>query len=203
MSNSETPEAEVLDPEIVEFGEALSGRLSNLWWTFLVRGILAAVVGIAALFWPTDSISLLLQLFGLLLILDGVFAFFGFGRQGAAFGIGLLTIALGLVFLLWPEGTARTASWLLGAFALLSGLGSLYVWFRLPKEEPERGMVRNAGIVGLLIGLALVIWPGVGPVVLSWMIAFCALSLAFVLFWLALRFREANKRVKAEVINPN
>ena len=199
MSNSETPKPEILDPEIVEFGEALSGRLSNLWWTFLVRGLLAGGVGIAALFWPTDSLSLLLQIVGVLFVLDGLLTFFGFGRQGAAFGLGIATIALGMVFFIWPDQMARFASWLLGAFALLCGVGSLFAWFRMSTDDPERGTVRNAGLIALLIGLALVIWPGIGPVAVSWMIAFCAISLAVVLIWLALKFRDAKKQVKAEV----
>lgn len=54
-----------------------------------LRGLLAAGVGVTALFWPTGSIALLLQLVGLLLVVDGGLTLVGFGRRGAAGGVGI------------------------------------------------------------------------------------------------------------------
>ena len=71
MEDRKFSQAEIVDDDRFEAREAISQRLGGLWWTFLLRGVLAAVVGIAALFWPTGSISLLLQAIGLLLVLDG------------------------------------------------------------------------------------------------------------------------------------
>ena len=123
MDEPEQPRAEIVDDDRLEAREALSDKFGSLWWTFVLRGILAAGLGVAALFWPTGSISLLLQLVGLLLILDGGLTLFGFGRRGAAGGVGIGAILIGLVLLIWPEGTARFAFFLLGAFALITGIG--------------------------------------------------------------------------------
>ena len=128
MDQPETPHAEIVDDDRLDAREALSNRLASVWWTFFVRGLLAAVVGVAALFWPTGSISLLLQLVGVVLIVDGGLTLFGLGRRGAAGGVGIGAIIIGLVLLIWPEGTARFAFVLLGAFALLIGIGSLLTW---------------------------------------------------------------------------
>ncbi len=208
MEQPKTPHAEIVDDDRLEVREALSNRLANVWWTFFLRGLLAAGVGLAALFWPTGSISLLLQLVGVLLILDGgltLFGFgfgFGFGRGGAAGGVGIGAIAIGLVLLIWPEGTARFAFALLGAFALLTGAGSLLTWRQLPESDPERMTARNAGVAALLIGLFLIFWPGTGLVALGWAIAFGALAVSVMMFWLASRFKGANERLKIKVINP-
>jgi uncharacterized membrane protein HdeD (DUF308 family) len=202
MEDPETPRVEIVEDDSLELREALSERLSSLWWAFLLRGIVAAALGIAALFWPTGSISLLLQLIGVLLILDGGLTLFGFGRRGAAGGIGLGSIVIGLVLLIWPEGTARFAFFLLGTLALITGLGSLLTWWRMPEWDPERGTTRNAGLVALLVGVALIFWPGSGLVALGWAIAFVALVAAAVMFWLAARFKTANQRLRPRVINP-
>lgn len=202
MEQPETPHAEIVDDDRLEVREALSNRLANVWWTFFLRGLLAAGVGLAALFWPTGSISLLLQLVGVLLILDGGLTLFGFGRGGAAGGVGIGAIAIGLVLLIWPEGTARFAFALLGAFALLTGAGSLLTWRQLPESDPERMTARNAGVAALLIGLFLIFWPGTGLVALGWAIAFGALAVSVMMFWLASRFKGANERLKTKVINP-
>jgi uncharacterized membrane protein HdeD (DUF308 family) len=202
MENPEAPHVEIVDDDRLEVREAISDRLSSLWWAFLLRGVLAAALGIAALFWPTGSISLLLQLVGILLILDGGLTLFGFGRRGTAGGVGLGSVVIGLILLIWPEGTARFAFFLLGALALITGLGSLLTWQRMPEWDPERGTARNAGLVALLVGLLLIFWPGSGLVALGWAIAFVALVVAAVMLWLTARFKTANERLKTRVINP-
>ncbi|MBT3141340.1 hypothetical protein DS909_09550 [Phaeobacter gallaeciensis] len=202
MDQPETPHAEIVEDDQLEAREALSNRLANIWWTFFLRGLLAAGVGIAALFWPTGSISLLLQLVGLLLVLDGGLTLFGLGRRGPVGSVGIGTIVIGLVLLIWPEGAARFAFVLLGTFSLITGIGSLLAWHQLPEWNPERVTARNAGFVALLIGLFLIFWPGTGLVALGWAIAFAAISLSAMMFWLATRFKGANERLKTKVINP-
>ncbi len=201
MDQPETPHAEIVDDDRLDAREALSNRLATVWWTFFVRGVLAAGVGLAALFWPTGSISLLLQIVGILLIVDGGLTSFGVGRRGAAGSVGIGAIFIGLILLIWPEGTARFAFALLGAFALLVGIGSLLTWRQLPEWDPERTAARNAGFAGLLIGLLLIFWPGSGLVALGWAIAFGSLAVSAMMFLLASRFKGANERLKTKVIN--
>ena len=159
MNEPETPHSEIVEDDRLEAREALSDRLGSLWWTFLLRGILAALVGLGA-------------------------------------------IVIGLVLLIWPEGTARFAFALLGTFALISGAGSLLAWRRMPARDPERVTARNAGFAGLLIGLFLIFWPGSGLVALGWAIAFAAICVSAMMFWLAARFKDANQRLGTKVINP-
>ena len=89
MTDLPPKEGEILDDNNINARDTLSANLANLWWTFLLRGILAGLIGIAALFWPTSSISLLLRLVGLLLILDGALTWLGFGRRGLVGGVGI------------------------------------------------------------------------------------------------------------------
>ncbi|MEP1933693.1 MAG: DUF308 domain-containing protein [Paracoccaceae bacterium] len=201
MEHPETPHAEIVDDNRLEAREAMSEKLAGLWWTFLVRGLLAAAVGIAALFWPTGSIALLLQLVGLLLVLDGVFTLFGFGQRGAAGGVGIGAVLIGLVLLIWPEGIARFAFALLGAFALISGASSLMAFRQMTEGVPERLLTRNAGIAALLVGVILIFWPGSGLVALGWAIAFAALAVSVAMLTLASRFKSADERLKTRVIN--
>ena len=202
MDNPEHVRGEIVDDDQFEAREAVSAKLGNLWWTFLLRGLFAAGLGIAALFWPTGSISLLLQLVGLILTLDGGLTLLGFGRRGAAGGVGVGAIIIGLVLLTWPEGTARFAFFLLGAFALITGIGSLLAWRQMPDWDPERDTARNAGFVALLVALLLIMWPGSGLIALGWAIAIVALCVAAVMFLLASRFKTVNERLKTRVVNP-
>jgi len=202
MEQPEKTHGEIIDDNRFEAREAISERLAGLWWTFVLRGVVAAIVGIAALFWPSGSISLLLQLVGLLLVVDGGLALFGYGRRGAAGGVSIVAILVGLILLIWPDGTARFAFVLLGALALLTAAGSFLSLKQTPELAPERATTRNAAIAALIVGAVLVFWPGSGLVALGWAIAFAAFAVSVVMFLMASRFKSANERVKTRVINP-
>ena len=201
MTDPQPPREEILETGSFEDRDALGDQLAGLWWTFLLRGLLAGALGIAALFWPTGSIAWLLRLVGLLLIFDGGLTLLGFGRRGLIGGVGVGALLIGLVLLIWPEGVARLTFFLLGAWALIIGIGSLMAWRQMSDQHPDAPSVRNSGIVALLIGLVLIFWPGSGMVALGWAIAFGALAFSAVMFWLASRFKRAHDRVAMRVVN--
>ncbi|KUJ78548.1 HdeD family acid-resistance protein [Ruegeria profundi] len=201
MTDPNSPREEILEVGSLDNRDALGDQLAGLWWTFLLRGILAGLLGIAALFWPTGSISLLLRLVGLVLIVDGSLTLLGFGRRGLIGGVGIGALLIGLVLLIWPEGVARLTFFLLGAWALIVGVGSLMAWRQMSDQHPDAPSVRNSGIIALLIGLVLIFWPGSGMVALGWAIAFGALAFSAMMFWLTARFKRAHDRVAMRVVN--
>ncbi|KUJ76137.1 hypothetical protein AVO45_12530 [Ruegeria marisrubri] len=201
MTEPDRPQGEIMEDDLLEGREALGQTLADLWWTFLLRGVLAGAVGIAALFWPTGSIALLLRLVGVLLVLDGGLTLLGFGRRGLIGGAGIGAVLIGLVLLIWPEGTARVAFFLLGAWALIIGIGSLMSLGQMHPQDPARPTVRNSGLVALIIGLVLIFWPGSGMVALGWAIAFSALAFAAVMLVMASRFKRAGEQVSMRVVN--
>jgi uncharacterized membrane protein HdeD (DUF308 family) len=181
-------------------GATIGDKASDLWWTFLARGLIALFLGIAALFWPTSSISVLLRLFGLFLVLDAVFWVFGARRisdEMAESAPGLLTGIVGLALLFVPATSAKLVFILMGVWALITGAGYLLTWWRAPSEDPERDSARNVGLFALAGGLVLLVWPGTGVVALGWALAILAFAVASVMLFLASRFRRINRRLVA------
>ncbi|WP_209546984.1 DUF308 domain-containing protein [Ruegeria sp. HKCCSP346] len=201
MTDQDPRTGEILDEGSMAGRDMLGEQLSSLWWTFLLRGVLAGLVGIAALFWPSGSIALLLRLVGVLLILDGGLTLLGVGRRGVMGGAAIGALLIGLVLLIWPEGTVKLAFFLMGAWALIVGIGSLAASGQMHERDPQRGSMRVSGFVALVVGLVLMIWPAVALVALGWGIAFSALAIAAVMFWLASRFRQAGDRVGMKNVN--
>jgi len=201
MTDQDPRTGEILDEGSMANRDKLSAQLASLWWTFLIRGLLAGVVGIAALFWPSGSIALLLRLVGALLILDGALTLLGVGRRGLLGGAAIGAVLIGLVLLIWPEGTVKLAFFLLGAWALIIGIGSLAAAQQMNERDPQRGSMRGSGFAALIIGLVLMIWPAIALVALGWAIAFSALAIAAVMFWLASRLHRANDRIGMKTIN--
>lgn len=60
--------------EVVAAGirTGVSDRLSDIWWSFLSRGIFAVILGVFALSWPTLSLSILVIGIAIYCIADGV-----------------------------------------------------------------------------------------------------------------------------------
>src|SRR6478735_2933568 len=68
---------------------------------------------------------------------------------------GLLTIVMGAIVLAWPGPTILVASTLFGVYLLLSGLAELFGACALP----GRGWYIAAGIISVLAGLVVLVWP--------------------------------------------
>lgn len=184
--------------------ETIGGSMGDLWWTFLVRGILASIVCIAALFWPTASVALLLRLVGLFLLVDGAITFLGFrNRAGSGSGnlFAIASAAVGALLLLMPGTSARIAFLLIGLWALITGVTYLWQWRQMPDELDERSMTRNAGIIACAAGIVLVFWPGTGLVAIGWVIAIAAFVVALVSFLIAMRFKRVHDRMDMKVID--
>ena len=176
----------------------ISDRLGDVWWAFMLRGSLAALLGILALFWPTGSISMLLRILGAFLILDGAMVLFSFqsaGERETAVAQGVITAIIGASLLLIPNASIRMVFVLLGLWALVIGLGQLWTARKMDTQDSERGTAISFGIMTSITGIVFLLWPGTGVVAVAWIIAIAAFVVAAVLIWVALRLKRVKERV--------
>lgn len=177
--------------------QLISDRLGDVWWTFLVRGILAAGLGIVALFWPKATLVLLIRLVGIFVLFDGVVGLIGAfraGNIGSYLVPGLITIAVGAVLLFWPDVTGRWLLIILGAWVLFQGALLFLAGRQSDPSDPDRGPTIGMGSVAAVVGLILIIWPGTGVVTISWIIAIVALLVGAFFIFLAMRLRRMEHR---------
>lgn len=178
--------------------EIAIGEGRDIWWYFLVRGLLAAVLGLFALFWPEMSIGILLRLVGLYLVMEGVAGLLTAWNLGASAGglaPPLAGIVVGVVLLFWPGATARFLLILFGAWAIISGVSQFLAARTFPPGDPDRGALHLIGLVSAALGLVLVFWPKAGVVTLSWLIAAAALAVAALLIYMAIHVRRFGARI--------
>lgn len=175
----------------------VSGRLGELWLSYLLRGLFALAVGIGALFWPTATVDLLVQLVGIFAVLNGVaslLSVYRAGLRGSYWFPGLLSLALGAVLLFWPGVTVRLLFIIIGVWAAVQG-SSLWLMSRqVTTGDPGRGLLSALGVVVVLVGLLLIFWPGTGAVAISWGIAAVALLVGSMQVYLALHMRRDGRR---------
>ena len=175
----------------------VSGRLGELWLSYLLRGLFALAVGIGALFWPTATVDLLVQLVGIFAVLNGVaslLSVYRAGLRGSYWFPGLLSLALGAVLLFWPGVTIRLLFIIIGVWAAVQG-SSLWLMSRqVTTGDSGRGLLSALGVVVVLFGLLLIFWPGTGAVAISWGIAAVALLVGSMQVYLALHMRRDGRR---------
>ena len=175
----------------------MSGRLGELWLSYLLRGLFALAVGIGALFLPTATVDLLVQLVGIFAVLNGVaslLSVYRAGLRGSYWFPGLLSLALGAVLLFWPGVTIRLLFIIIGVWAAVQG-SSLWLMSRqVTTGDPGRGLLSALGVVVVLVGLLLLFWPGTGAVAISWGIAAVALLVGSMQVYLALHMRRDGRR---------
>ena len=170
----------------------------QVWWIFMVRGVLAAAIGVFALFWPARALSILVLLVGAYLIADGVMGLILASRRSAFPGRFLQPAAsavIGLLLVLWPGESARTLFVVLGAAALFIGISYLVTARRFGFDAVDRRLMTTVGLVAAVLGVVLILWPGAMVVMLSWIIALGALAMAAVLLFLGVRLKQMPVRV--------
>ena len=104
----------------------------------LVQGFIGVIVGILFLVWPLASAAGLIYLLMVWMILAGAGQIYSAlelpsgtaGRGQIALG-GVLLLILALLVLLHPLAMLSAATWLFGILALLAGIATLAVGFRL------------------------------------------------------------------------
>lgn len=178
-----------------------SDTLGDIWWWMLVRGVLALGLAVFALFWPQQTVGILVKLLGGYLLIDGLLGAVGSFRSGGKSGVPMVAIIgliVGIILLFWTGLSMRLFLILVGAWALIQGVG-MFLSSRNKDADPEaRSLVGIAGGALAVAGLILVLWPNTGVVAVSWLLAIVALVIGGVMVYVAMRLRRVSRRIRSK-----
>jgi uncharacterized membrane protein HdeD (DUF308 family) len=176
--------------------DALSTVLAQNWWAVALRGVFAILFGLIALFVPGATILSMVLFFSAYMLVDGIFGIVAGVRaagRGQRWGWlileGLANIAVGVIAFLWPGLTVLAFILMLAAWSLVTGIMVVVAAFKLDPEY-GRGWLIFSGIVSVLFGIALVIAPLIGAVVLTWWLGAYAVVFGISLLILAFKLRS-------------
>lgn len=135
---------------------------SGSWWAVVLRGLIALVVGIMLIINTGDAVTVLTQIFGLFVIVDGILiglmAILGrkeIERSWVVFAKGLIGFAIGLALLFAPALSIGILILLIAIWALLSGVIDLILAWKIRHEFEGSWLLVAGGIVALLFGFVL------------------------------------------------
>lgn len=186
-------------PGAWELNDEMSAALARNWWAVALRGVFAILFGIIALVLPVVTIAALVLLFAAYMVADGIFAIVAAvraARQHERWGWlvleGIADLAAGAIAFLWPLITVVAFIYLMAAWAIVSGAMLTAAAFRLNLPH-GRGWMLFGGVVSLIWGVLLLIWPLTGAVVLTWWMAGYALFFGVALLVLAFKLRARRR----------
>ena len=175
------------------------------WRAHAVRGVVAVLFGITALVWPHLTLWALVLLFGVYVLLDGLMVLGavvthapGTQRERSSLLVrGIVGVAAGLLTLVWPDITALALLFLIAAWAALGGVTEIVTAIRLRRELRNEWLLILSGGLAIAFALLLVITPGDGALVITWLIGWFAVLYGVALLLLALRLRKLQGQARA------
>ncbi|ALL68757.1 putative membrane protein [Paraburkholderia caribensis MBA4] len=156
--------------------------LGRAWWMLILRGTVALLFGTLALFWPGLTLLLLIALFSVYALASGVVAIVAAIRYRATHGswwvpllLGICSVGAGVIAALVPGITALVLVAVIGANAIITGVLDLIAATRLHRRLRNAWMLVVTGVLSVLFGIFVLLFPGAGALALVWLIAVYAL----------------------------
>ena len=167
------------------------------WRLLVLRGALAVLFAVLTFFWPGLTVLVLVYLFGAYALIDGVIAVAAalqrIGRQErwwAMLIVGVLGIGAGIITFVWPGITALLLLTFIGVWAVVSGVGEIIAAIQLRREIENEWMLALAGVLSVVFGALVIIFPGAGAISLAWLIAAYAFVIGVLMILLGIRLRN-------------
>ena len=170
--------------------------LARNWWLVGLRGLAALAFGMLTLFNPTITLAVLILLFGAYALVYGAFTLFaavanrrGEPYWGALLLAGLLSVVLGILTFLMPGLTAVVLLYFIAAWAIVIGVLEVVAAIRLRKVITGEWLMILGGVLSVVFGVALVLYPGAGALAVTLWIGAYATVFGVLMIVLAFRLR--------------
>jgi uncharacterized membrane protein HdeD (DUF308 family) len=160
--------------EQVEQGAEMLARVGRHWGWVLFFGIVTLLAGIVVLAWPGETLLVIAVLFGIQLIIAGIFRFVSaFAMDDASGGTRVLMALLGVLSFIIGLWAVRHVLLTLLALVVLLGIywvvnGSIELFSALSHSGmPQRGWTIAMGGLSILAGIIVLIYPAPSLLTLS------------------------------------
>ncbi|HEX6386790.1 MAG TPA: HdeD family acid-resistance protein, partial [Anaerolineae bacterium] len=138
----------------------------------------------------------LIYLFGAYALVDGIFAVIGgiqsHGRNERWWALlleGIAGIILGVLTFIWPQVTGLILLYFIAAWAIITGIFEIVAAIQLRRAITGEWLMILSGILSIVFGVLLVIFPGAGALGLTWLIGAYAIIFGILFIILAFRLR--------------
>jgi uncharacterized membrane protein HdeD (DUF308 family) len=189
--------------------EAALSAVGRGWLWILGFGGISVLVGLAALFWPGATLVAIAIVFAVQLIVAGVFRFvaaFAVPRETAWLRalqalLAILSLVVGVYLVGHVALSLLVLALLLGIYWVAQGSVELFVAVG-HGELPGRAWMILSGILSIVAGAILVVWPGISLFVLTLVLGIWLVVFGVILIVRAFQVRSAARQV-GRVLHPS
>lgn len=103
---------------------------------------------------------------------------------------GILAVLFGVMAFIWPGLTIATLVLLFGAYALVDGIFGIVAAFQARSYESQWWVLALSGLVSIIFGILVFVWPGLTALVLLYMIAAWAVIIGIFTIIEAIQLRK-------------
>ena len=171
------------------------------WWVFVLQGVLAIGVGIAAFAAPDVTLTAFIAVFAAYAIVTGIFSIVaglsvsGGPRWSLVLG-GIAGIAVGALTIAQPNNTALAVVLLVGIYAIATGVGEVMAAYTLGRLS-NTFWLGLSGLISVVFGVLLIAAPSDGVLAVLWVIGFYAIFAGVTLIAFGIRLHSAGADVSA------
>ena len=175
---------------------------NRVWWTFLIGGIASVAFGLLAFFNPGVALYVLGLFLAAYLVVDGAVNVWGAVTNREKDGwwmillLGLLSVAVGIYALLVPAASMLAIVYMVAFIAMLIGVSSLYLGWRIREEVSSEWLLYVTGILSVLFSLLILFRPGVGGATVVYLIATWAVLIGALRIFFAFKIRKLGSRIE-------
>ena len=184
-------------------------RVGRHWGWMMTFGVISLLAGVAVLAWPGRTLIVVAVLFGIQLVVTGIFRFVAaFASEDLTGGTRVLLAVLGVLSLIIGLYAVRHVLVTLLALALLFGIywivnGAVELFMALSaRGVPGRGWTVVMGVISMLAGLLVLVYPAISLLTLVVVLSVWLLVLGLMEIYLAIRARSARRRIEDRTLSP-
>jgi uncharacterized membrane protein HdeD (DUF308 family) len=171
--------------------------LRRVWWVLVIRGVLGVLFGLLAFTHPGVTLAVLVAFFGAYALFDGIAAIIVAFRAPKEhvkvwpFVLeGIIGILAGILAFVYPLLTAVALETLVAAWALVTGIFELVAAFRLRHAIANEWLLGLTGVLSIIAGIVLFMYPVAGIASLVLIIGAYAFIFGILLIVLGIRIRS-------------
>jgi uncharacterized membrane protein HdeD (DUF308 family) len=181
-----------------------TGYMAKRWWSFLLRGLVAIALGIVLLVWPAATVGVIILLFGIFALIDGVIelvlSIVGAAKRIDGWGWllvkGIVGILIGTVILVRPDVALGVVVILIAIWAIAMGFAEIAAALDMPPES-GRGFVGVVGALSLILGVVILVVPRESVYLFVLLVGIYALVAGFFNVIISFFARGWEKKVEA------
>jgi uncharacterized membrane protein HdeD (DUF308 family) len=159
----------------------LQRGVSRTGWLLVIYGVISILFGISALAWPGSTVIALAWAFGVMALAEGIMSVFALFNRALAIPRGWLTIyaiasvVFGLLAIWHPLAVVNVLLIFLSAWLVVAGIYRIVFAIRVRKEITGEWLIALSGVLAVLFGVLIAIYPVAGLLTVALWIGVAAL----------------------------